>query len=1093
MQIYNTYFENKETFAHFLKQNNICDSNKLLVQIFTSKSDEDFIRSLLDDIVSLLGNACIIGTTTAGEICNGKVTHGTTVISLAQFENTHIQTTLVKYQQDSFQTGLLLAKELITKDTKILITFTDGLHCNSEAYLQGISEIGGNEIRIAGGMAADNTDFKQTYIFTKDEIIANGAVGAALTNPTLTVCNDYVFDWLPIGKPMYITKVHNNRVYTIDNIPAYEVYEKYLGTETAKMLPRIGITYPLIIQRGKKQISRTAFTTYEDGSISFSGNLREGDCVTFGYGDLQNILESSMQLQERLRQKNLEGIFIYSCMARYAFMPKEIHKEIESLNELADTAGFFTYGEFFSKNNELAVFNQTMTILTLSESPIPKPYRKNSLQPLESHHVNSLQVLSHILNTTIQEFNEENKRLQAREESLNLSQQIGHFGSWEIDLKTGYATWSKETYRIYREDPETYQPQFKDFLPKIVEQDREKVQHAIDTLYKEGIASVQARVKRNDGETIHILINGKMLFTDDNKPFKLVGTTFDITELIEAKNKEKRQADILNQIHDSVISTDTHGIVTYWNKGAETMHGYKAHEMIGKPLDILYPKEELPRMRKMQEEVMKNFFHHGEIRKIKKSGKTVYTEVSLSLLQDEDGNVIGVTRYSQDITTRKEIEEKLKRQTKQLHFQAFHDALTKLPNRSLFTDRLQQLINEIKRNGEQFALLFIDLDNFKQINDSLGHHIGDQVLKTTAQRLKTCLTEQDTLARLGGDEFTILLNNIKNAESAAKVAQKIIDITKRKIVIGPHELYISTSIGISLAPQDSELKEDLLKYADSAMYKAKEQGKDKFQFYSASMTKSVFEKIAMETNLRTAVQEEQFVVFYQPQIDAVSKKILGSEALIRWQHPSQGLLSPNNFIPLAEESGMIIHLDNYVMKRAMSDYVALYEKGLIPGKLSLNLSLIQLNNDDFIPYLKRTLKQTQFQAQWLEFEITETQIMKNPDASIKKLKRLQEMGIAISIDDFGTGYSSLAYLKRLPVSKLKIDKSFVDSLPKDEEDCAISKTIITLAKSLKLQTIAEGVEYKEQEKFLVENGCTMMQGYLYYRPLPLTEFTKALE
>jgi len=461
-----------------------------------------------------------------------------------------------------------------------------------------------------------------------------------------------------------------------------------------------------------------------------------------------------------------------------------------------------------------------------------------------------------------------------------------------------------------------------------------------------------------------------------------------------------------------------------------------------------------------------------------------YVELSASPLFDDKKNCIGIIESVRDITNYIEVQDELREQKKVLDFQAHHDVLTELPNRILFSDRLKQGIEQSKRNNTKMALLFIDLDHFKEINDSLGHDIGDEVLKIATQRLEKIIRDEDTLARLGGDEFTILLENLTQGQDASLLAQKVVKIIAKPININEHVLYISSSIGISLYPDDSQSAQDLLKYADAAMYKAKDEGRSNFQYYSTEMTEMAFERIVMETNLRTALKKEEFIVYYQPQVNGKTGQLIGMEALVRWQHPTMGLVSPAKFIPLAESTGLIIELDQIVMKVAMKQMANWYNDGLNPGVLALNLAIQQLQQKDFISILDKLLIETQCKPHWLELEVTEGQIMTNPEEAITILKSISDLGIELAIDDFGTGYSSLAYLKKLPINKLKIDQSFVKNLPDDNEDAAIAKAVIALAQSLNLRIIAEGVETKEQEDFLLNNGCKNIQGYFYSKPIP---------
>jgi len=432
----------------------------------------------------------------------------------------------------------------------------------------------------------------------------------------------------------------------------------------------------------------------------------------------------------------------------------------------------------------------------------------------------------------------------------------------------------------------------------------------------------------------------------------------------------------------------------------------------------------------------------------------------------------------------------IKKQKDILFDQAHHDALTGLPNRVLFNDRLEHGIEQAKRHKTEIALFFIDLDHFKQINDSLGHLIGDKVLVAVTERLKAKIRKEDTLARLGGDEFTIIIEGMKEIQDVSHLAQKILEAITQPIYIEGHTLYISCSIGISLYPQDDIDANHLIKYADAAMYKAKEEGRNNFQFYASEMTALALERVVMETNLRQALKKEEFILYYQSQVDANSGKLTGVEALIRWKHPILGLVSPVKFITLAEETGLIVEIDRWVMKTAMKQVTKWYQEGLEPGVLAINLSMRELRSNDFIEILQETMEDIGFKPEWLELEVTEGQVMINPEEAINKLELISQMGIKIVIDDFGTGYSSLAYLKRLPVDKLKIDQSFVKGIPDDKEDVAIVKAIIALAKSLGLELIAEGVETDAQRDFLVACGCENLQGYYYCEPMPSDEMEK---
>jgi diguanylate cyclase (GGDEF)-like protein len=435
----------------------------------------------------------------------------------------------------------------------------------------------------------------------------------------------------------------------------------------------------------------------------------------------------------------------------------------------------------------------------------------------------------------------------------------------------------------------------------------------------------------------------------------------------------------------------------------------------------------------------------------------------------------------------------LEEQKNELHHQAHHDYLTGLPNRVQFQKRVQEITSKSDHNHRSVAILFIDLDNFKNINDSFGHDIGDKVIDIAAERIQGCIRKDDFLARFGGDEFVVLIDYFDDKDDLESIASHIISCISDPIEIERRSMFVSCSIGISIYPDDTVSFQDFIKYADTAMYKAKERGRDNYQFYSTDMTEHAFEKILMETSMRFALEKEEFVVHYQPQVDAVTEKIIGVEALVRWDHETMGLVSPGTFIPLAEESGLIIALDQWVMKTGMAQIKAWYDKGYAPGRLSLNLSTKQLQQQDFLSTIECMLEETGCKAEWIELEVTESNIMHNILEAINTLNQLRDLGIHIAIDDFGTGYSSLSYLKRLPVNKLKIDRSFIIDIPGNKEDAAITNAIIAIADSLNLTVIAEGVESKKQKKYLLENGCRYIQGYLYYRPMAADKIEAILQ
>lgn len=427
--------------------------------------------------------------------------------------------------------------------------------------------------------------------------------------------------------------------------------------------------------------------------------------------------------------------------------------------------------------------------------------------------------------------------------------------------------------------------------------------------------------------------------------------------------------------------------------------------------------------------------------------------------------------------------QSLKAQIKELSYQASHDSLTQLPNRAILVDRLHQAFERSQQTKHHVAIMFIDLDHFKEVNDSYGHETGDALLIEVAAIFKKTLRPIDTIVRMGGDEFCVLVEDIDNLDLMSDIANTLNEQLKKPLLVNDKTVFISCSIGISLYPDDAQTPETLLRNADSAMYRAKELGRNGYQFYTSEMTQRALERVHLESEIRIALVNHAFTVVYQPKMNGFTHRLIGLEALVRMQDQQGHTIPPNRFIPLAIETGLIVQVDRQVMRKAMLQLVSWRRKGLNTGVLSMNLALKQLQQPDFIPFLQSLLEETGTQPEWIELEVTESEVMTNPDVIIPLLEAIRELGIALSIDDFGTGYSSLAYLKRLPITTLKIDRSFIKDLPEDHEDAAIVSAIIGLAESFAIDTIAEGVETEAQKDFLVAAGCHAIQGYFYSQPL----------
>lgn len=548
-------------------------------------------------------------------------------------------------------------------------------------------------------------------------------------------------------------------------------------------------------------------------------------------------------------------------------------------------------------------------------------------------------------------------------------------------------------------------------------------------------------------------------------------------ELQASAQAQWQQTQIIDQIHESVITMDLAGFILSWNRGAEKLFGYAAQEVIGKNILFLYDDEGEP-----DTHLYDSFLEHGgremEVRRKKKSGEVFWASLSLSPLCDAQGLPIGIIGYLSDITARKEAEQKI-------NHLAYYDALTNLPNRSLFRQLVDNALLHSQRNSSSAAIIFLDLNRFKLINDTLGHDIGNELLRQVAARFLLTLRENDIVARLGSDEFAIAVLDINQHFHASLVVQKLLQALNDAFIVSGHELRVGASIGISVFPQDGNDANALLQKADIAMYKAKRSAGNvsgSFVFYSDSMNQSIAGRLYLESSMRKALENQEFYLQYQPKVDIKSGKIIGAEALLRWQHPEKGLISPAEFIPVAEETGLILQIDAWVLETACAQAREWQDSGIAPFRIAVNVTAREFTNS--LPLrVKEAMQRYQISPRWLELEITESMLMHSTESVIAIMEQITAQDVVLALDDFGTGYSSLSYLKRFPIDTLKIDRSFILNIPTDQNDCAIASAIIMMAKQLKHKVIAEGVETREQLAFLINAGCDEVQGYLYSRPV----------
>lgn len=605
------------------------------------------------------------------------------------------------------------------------------------------------------------------------------------------------------------------------------------------------------------------------------------------------------------------------------------------------------------------------------------------------------------------------------------------------------------------------------------------IQYAENKSYSRGL-----ELLHKDGRSIYVRISLSPIFDNQDEYNGTVIGVVDDSDIRKQDLQLKLLSNVVEQGTSLVVITDEHGIIQYVNPRFCELTGYMADEVLGENIKILrsagFTASELAEVWKS---IIEGRAWQGEISTKVKNGEDIISLLSISPITDEQEKITHFVAVGEDIS-------QLKAAHSRIEQLAYVDGLTGLANRSLFRDRFEQVLKNISRSQSDAALLYLDLDQFKRINDSLGHDVGDALLMNVADRLRDCVRHQDTVARMGGDEFVILLTNIDGVTGATLVARKILEAMNQPVRLLTHEIIITPSIGITMAPSDSLNADILLKNADMAMYKAKSQGRNNYQFFTDEMNARAIKHLEIENELRKAMECHQIEIHFQPQISIATNELVGIESLVRWNHPERGMIYPDQFIDVAEETGLIIPLGWQILKQSCEQWWQMKKKGLEISKMAVNLSARQFRDPNLLEMIQSILSRTDFNPLNLELEITESLLMENMDHAIDMLKQLKDLGISTSIDDFGTGYSSLSYLKRLPIDSLKVDRSFIMDIPDDKDDIAITSAVIAMAHKLRLKVIAEGVETQAQWNFLKKNKCDIAQGYMLGKPMKTDDLLK---
>lgn len=692
---------------------------------------------------------------------------------------------------------------------------------------------------------------------------------------------------------------------------------------------------------------------------------------------------------------------------------------------------------------------------------------------------------------------------QALMQRLTLALHASGIGVWDWDVETNAINWDGAMYRIYGAPPGS-PIDYSFWRNAVVPEDLARAEEGLQTaIARKAPESRAFRIRHPKAGIRHIEASYGVVLDHAQNVVRVIGVNLDVTERWQAEQSAARANHLRQAILDaspfSIIATDSEGLITAVNPAAERMLWYKAEDLVGKatPALIHDPQEVATRATELSNELGKTiepgfevFAHKArfgvteehEWTYVRKDGSHFPVNLAASALRDETGEITGFLGIAYDITERKRRED-------YTQHVAHHDFLTGLPNRTLLQDRMQSAIQRAKRGCNKVAALMIDLDHFKRVNDSLGHHIGDQLLKIVSERILSCVRGTDTVARMGGDEFAVLLSDISDDAGIERVASNLVERVSAPVHVGGHELFVTPSIGISRYPDDGDELQLLLMNADSAMYRAKAEGRHGYRLFSRDMEIAAKNKMELEGAMRQALKLGEFRLHYQPQVNLVNGEVIGMEALLRWNSPQRGAMSPADFIPVAEESGLIVEIGEWVLATACREAKLLQQHTGRPLRVAVNLSPRQFRQTGLIELVRRTLNETGMEPAHLELEITEGVLMAHTGETVERLKQLRTMGVSIAVDDFGVGFSSLSYITKFPISTLKIDRVFVSQLPDSANDAAVAQAIIALAQSLNINVVAEGVETATQLDFLRARSCDVAQGFHLGKPVPFEQFS----
>ncbi|MCA1056407.1 EAL domain-containing protein [Rossellomorea aquimaris] len=951
-------YKDRDSLTRFIQEHDLDLFPSLLIQAFAGQSSIQFITSLQKELNELLPKATLIGCSSVSQIFEGKL-NADTILSFTAFERTEVKAFLVEESEKKYAERLY--DELIRFDTKAVMLFVSHLKLDITGLLDTLAPKN-DEYNIVGGVSADHPDMRPSYVFTNSKISRNGYAGASLNHSGLHVQTYALEHWQEVGPAFEITKAKGNIIYEISGKKPPQTLERYLGREFVKNLPDSSMEFPFLTRQEEGKSAVYVTDILSNGAIEVSREMQPGDKVSFGFINVQDLVDSTTKQLNKLKRRPVESHFVYNCVARKRNLKDFTNQELAKLNSIAAVNGFFSYGEFgHDANNKPKLFAHSLTYLGISEE-VREPLQDFKSDFHLTHEANAMMSLTNLINSA----------------------------STDIKELTQNIVVSEEYYRS--------------------------------------------------------------LF-DNNTDF--------------------------------VYSTDLKGRFTSLNPSFIKTFGFTEKELIGKNALHFIMQKDRQRVRRHFYRAMDGREQYYDLPISTKDGRINHFQIK-NIPITVNGQCVGIFGIGKDVTLQRQSEKKIT----QL---AYFDGDTDLPNKQKFRDLMDEHINRADKKKRELAVLFMDIDRFKIINDTLGHKAGDVLIKELAERLKATLPKGAYLGRFSGDTFTVLLSKNVDKDNISSLTDDILKTIREPFTYKGKEFYMTVSIGVGIYPRDGQVTQDVLRNADAAMNFAKSRGGNNTVYFSSDINEETVRKVEMEAHLRRAIEKDELFIAYQPIIEISNETIIGCEALLRWQHKEKGLIPPVEFIPLAEETGLIQELGKWILNGAclqLKDWLD-HKRG--DFYISVNVSANQFQHPAFLSDVKEALDLSGLPPKYLCLELTETIMLHDPAFSIGVMEALSEIGVKLAIDDFGTGYSSLSYLKHLPIDILKVDRSFIQNMKDRSPDVAIVESVSMMGRGLGLKVVAEGVETPHQLKLLKTLDCDYAQGYLIEKPMECNKMEAFLQ